>query len=274
MNVSLSESRFAANGTVRLHYRVAGQGPLLLFLHGIPGYWNCWRHQLDALSQNNRVAAMDLRGFNLSEQPADVQAYRLAELVGDVVAVLRDLDGAPATLVGHDWGALIAWWVAISQPRLVQRLAVLAAPHPLCYLAARDAGDLTYSQNFREQILDAPPGAPFDVHLVSAVVSDADARAELAAALRRSNPEAIRNYYRANLPAQRIDRVAPVRVPTLILHGTADRFIPARYYDLSAAQVTAPCDIAAIPEAGHFLHMEAAEQVTAALTQWLDKPRG
>src|SRR6185369_15837279 len=98
MDLPPREARFAANGTVRLHYRVNGQGPLLLFLHGIPGFWNCWSHQLDALGAKARVAAMDLRGFNLSDHPTEVQAYRLTELVGDVVAVLRDLGGAPATL--------------------------------------------------------------------------------------------------------------------------------------------------------------------------------
>jgi pimeloyl-ACP methyl ester carboxylesterase len=263
---------FAANNGVRLHYRVAGRGPLLLFLHGIPGFWNCWRHQLDALGENARVAAMDLRGFNLSDRPADVHAYRLAELVGDVLAVLRDLGGKPATLIGHDWGALIAWWVAMSQPHVVERLAVLAAPHPLCYLVALGAGDLVYSQNFRQQILEAPRGAPFDADALSAVVSDDAMRAELSAALRRSDPEALRNYYRANLPAPQIGRVAPVRAPTLILYGTKDQFIPARYYDLSAAHVAAPCERIAIPQAGHFLHTEAAGPVTAALSRWLDAP--
>jgi pimeloyl-ACP methyl ester carboxylesterase len=272
MDLALTEFRFAANSGVRLHYRATGQGPLLLFLHGIPGFWNSWHHQLAAFGTNARVAAMDLRGFNQSDQPTDVRAYRLIELIGDVVCVLRDLGGTPATLIGHDWGALIAWWVAITHPRLIERLAVLAAPHPLCYLAARQAGDLIYSPNFREQLLDAASGAAFDADRISAVTSDPAARAELKAALLRSNPEAIRNYYRANLPPQRIDRVAPVEAPTLILYGTEDRFIPARYYDLSAAQVAAHCEIVAIPEAGHFLHVEAAEQVTAALAQWLDKP--
>lgn len=270
MDLPLSESRFVSNGTVRLHYRVSGQGSPLLFLHGIPGFWNCWARQLDALSAKARVAAMDLRGFNLSDQPAGVQAYRLTELISDVVAVLGGLGSKPATLVGHDWGGMIAWWVAISHPHLVKRLAVLAAPHPLAYLAAREKGELIYSQNFREQILDAAPGASFDIEKISTAISDDAMRAELAAALRRSDPEAIRNYYRANLPARRIDHVAPVQAPTLILYGTEDRFIPARYYELSAAQVAAPCERIAIPKAGHFLLTEAANDVTTSLARWLE----
>jgi epoxide hydrolase 4 len=269
MDIDLSgkTQRFVANGPVRLHYVAAGEGPPLVFLHGIPGFWNCWSHQLAAFAGRFRVAAMDLRGFNLSDKPKDVRAYRLAELIGDVVALLRKL-GAPVSLVGHDWGALIAWWVATLHPDLVARLAVLAAPHPACYLAARQAGDLTYSQLFRDQILAALPGAPFDPAQLSAVVSDPAAREELALALQRSDPEAIRNYYRANLPSARIEGVVSVRAPTLILYGDEDRFIPAQYYALSAEHVTHSCDIRQVPRAGHFLHTESAEQVTSELESW------
>jgi pimeloyl-ACP methyl ester carboxylesterase len=263
-------SRFAVNGGVRLQYVVAGAGPPLLLLHGIPDFWNGWRRQIEALHGRHRVAAMDLRGFNLSDKPADVRAYRIAELVGDVIAVLRDLGAARATLVGHDWGGLLGWWVATLHPDSVERLIVLAAPHPACYLAAREAGEITYRQIFRDEIVAAPPGAPFRL---SAWVSDDGARAELASALRRSDPEGIRNYYRANQPASRasIAGIRPVRAPVLILHGVEDPFIPSRYYDLSARYVAAPCEIVRIPGGGHFIHRESAEQVTEELVRWLAK---
>ena len=137
-----SRSCFATHGRIRLHYVVAGAGPVLLFLHGIPDFWNGWCHQLGALVGRYRVAAMDLRGFNLSDSPSDVLAYRIAELIGDVLAVLHQLGGARVTLIGHDWGALLGWWVTTLYPELVDRLAVLACPHPMCYLAARNAGEL------------------------------------------------------------------------------------------------------------------------------------
>jgi pimeloyl-ACP methyl ester carboxylesterase len=144
---------------------------------------------------------------------------------------------------------------------------VLAAPHPACYLAAREAGEITY----RDEIVAAAPGAPFDADRLSAWVSDDGARAELAAALRRSDPEGIRNYYRANLPANRasITGIRQVRAPVLILYGVEDVFIPSRYYDLSARYVAAPCEIVPIPGGGHFIHRESAERVTAELVRWL-----
>jgi len=115
----------------------------------------------------------------------------------------------------------------------------------------------------------ALPGAPFDPARLSAVVSDPAARAELALALQRSDPEAIRNYYRANLSSSRIEAVVAVQAPTLILYGDQDRFIPARYYKLSAEHVAGSCEIRQIPGGGHFLHAESAAQVTSELESWL-----
>ncbi len=266
-------SRFATHAGVRLHYVVAGAGPLLLFIHGVPDYWNGWRQQLAALGTGYRVAAMDLRGFNLSDKPADARAYRIAELVGDVLAVLHDLGGERATLIGHDWGAILGWWVATLYPNLLNGLAVLSAPHPLCYLAARDCGDLRYPQAFQDQILAAPAGAPFDASTLSKWVSDDGARAELSGALQRSDPESIRNYYRANLPAQRseIPRVPPVQVPVLMMYGGEDGFIPPHYYERSARHVSAAFEIVPIPYAGHYIHQESAERVTMELVRWLGR---
>jgi pimeloyl-ACP methyl ester carboxylesterase len=272
MSLREPESRFAANGNIRLHYVVAGAGRTLLLLHGIPDFHNGWRHQISALGARCRVAAMDLRGFNRSDQPSGAHSYRMAELVGDVLGVIRDLGASRVTLLGHDWGAILAWWTAMLNPGLVEGLAVLSAPHPLCYLAARDQNELQYPREYLDQIVNAGPGATFDPDLLSAWVSDASARRDLADALRRSEPEAIRNYYRANLPARResLSGLPLVQAPTLIMYGARDNFIPPRYYNLSAEQVAGKCTIVAIPDAGHFIHQQAAERVTMELLQWLD----
>jgi pimeloyl-ACP methyl ester carboxylesterase len=258
---------------VRLHYIVAGSGPLLLFLHGIPDFCHGWRHQMDALSAHYRVAAMDLRGFNLSDKPPGLHAYRIAELIADVLAVMRDLNAERATLIGHDWGGILGWWIATLHPAAVEGLAALAVPHPLCYLAARNAGEIKYPQLFLDQIVEAPRDAPFDPNRLSAWVHDEAGRMQLAAALRRSDPESIRNYYRANLPASRltIADIAPVHAPVLVLYGAEDGYIPARYYRLSAKYMAGPGKIVAIAGAGHFIHTEAAERVTTELAGWLGR---
>jgi pimeloyl-ACP methyl ester carboxylesterase len=266
------DSRFAKNGNIRLYYVVAGAGRALLFLHGIPDFHNGWSHQLRALDARYRVAAMDLRGFNRSDQPNGVHPYRVAELVGDVLGVVSDLGVSRITLVGHDWGAILAWWTAMLHPHLIEGLAVLSAPHPLCYLAARDKNELQYPREYLDQIVNAKPGAKFDPDLLSGWASDPSARRELANALARSDPEAIRNFYRANLPArsENLSRLSAVQARTLILYGTEDKFIPPRYYNMSAERVAGQCTIVAIPDAGHFIHQQAADRVTMELLQWLD----
>jgi pimeloyl-ACP methyl ester carboxylesterase len=269
------ESRFARHGDVRLHYVVTGSGPLVLLLHGIPDFWNGWRYQIGALAAHYRVAAMDLRGFNLSDKPTGFGAYLLGELMCDVLAVVGALGGGPVTLVGHDWGGVLAWWVAMLHPTSVERLAVLAAPHPVSYFRAREAGALRYRELFMEQLVAAPPGAPYDPERLSAWVSDESARMELLDALRRSDPEGIRNYYRANVPAPgaRIGAVPSITAPVLALYGVDDPFIPAQYHHDGLQYAAGAREIVAIPGAGHFIHHEAAERVTQELLRWLGSGR-
>ncbi|SIR09454.1 Pimeloyl-ACP methyl ester carboxylesterase [Haladaptatus litoreus] len=116
---------------VRHHYVEAGEGPLVVLLHGFPEFWYSWRKQIPALAEAGyRVVAPDLRGYNASEKPHSVEQYGLDELVGDVLGLIDHFDEESAHIVGHDWGGLIAWEVAIRHPERVEKLAVLNAPHP------------------------------------------------------------------------------------------------------------------------------------------------
>ena len=122
---------YADSGGVRIHYAELGKGPLVVMMHGFPDYWYTWRHQMDALAAAGyRVAAMDLRGYNLSDKPTGEASYDMKLLVGDVAAVIRHLGQSRAIVVGHDWGGAIAWFVALSRPDLVERLIILNLPHP------------------------------------------------------------------------------------------------------------------------------------------------
>lgn len=107
--------------------------PLLLFLHGVPEHWYCWRRELAAFRKDYDVVAIDLRGFGLSSKPVSVGAYSLSRLVRDVPAVVRALGRSSCTLVAHDWGGALAWAVAGTFPEVVDRLAVVSAPHWLLY---------------------------------------------------------------------------------------------------------------------------------------------
>jgi epoxide hydrolase 4 len=119
-----------------LHYVSSGDGPLVVLLHGFPEFWYSWRHQLAPLAEAGfRALALDLRGYNESEKPRGVSSYRTAKLVADVAGLICVLGGAPAIVVGHDWGGLIAWRLAAIRPELVGKLVVLNAPHPRAFLA-------------------------------------------------------------------------------------------------------------------------------------------
>ena len=265
-------SRFFHRGDVRLHYTVAGEGPTLVLIHGIPDFWNGWRYQIGYFSSRYRVVAVDLRGINLSDQPAAMADYRIGELVRDTVGLIDDLGLKRATIIGHDWGAIIGWWTAILAPNRVERLAALSAPHPSCYVAAKENGDVYYSPDYLAQVGAAVPGAPFDEARLTERVTDLTARAELADALRRSNIECLRNFYRANesVRSAQLAALPPVAVPVLALYGTNDRFITPEAYEKSVLHVEGDFRAVGIPDAGHFPHQEAPKRVNLELERWLE----
>src|SRR5438874_4767583 len=121
---------YADLAEARLHYVEAGDGPLIVLLHGFPEFWFSWRHQIPALAAAGfRVLAPDLRGYNESDKPRGVANYDIDVLSGDVAALIQHAGADRATVVGHDWGGAIAWHLALRRPDLIDRLIVLNAPH-------------------------------------------------------------------------------------------------------------------------------------------------
>ncbi|HWI72411.1 MAG TPA: alpha/beta fold hydrolase, partial [Baekduia sp.] len=130
------EDRFVTVDGVRLHYVEAGAGPMVVLLHGFPEFWWSWRHQIPALADAGfRVVAIDMRGYAQSDKPPRWQDYRMELLAGDVAGVIAQLsETGRAHVVGHDWGAAVAWAVATLHPDRVDRLAALNVPHPATML--------------------------------------------------------------------------------------------------------------------------------------------
>ncbi|MFD4656390.1 alpha/beta fold hydrolase [Kitasatospora sp. NPDC058444] len=128
MNDAIKHGEVEVNG-VRLHYAEQGEGPLVLLLHGFPESWYSWRHQFAPLAEAGyRVVAPDQRGYARSAQPEPVDAYTLLHLVGDVTALIGALGEERAVVVGHDWGAPVAWTTAALRPDLVRGVAGLSVP--------------------------------------------------------------------------------------------------------------------------------------------------
>jgi pimeloyl-ACP methyl ester carboxylesterase len=115
---------------IKLSCTIAGEGPLVVLLHGFPEFSYSWRHQLPALAEHFTVVAPDMRGYNESEKPAQVSDYRIPLLVEDIVQLIRSFGRERAFVVGHDWGGMVAWSMALRRPDVVEKLAVLNIPHP------------------------------------------------------------------------------------------------------------------------------------------------
>jgi pimeloyl-ACP methyl ester carboxylesterase len=128
---SVMERTLQANG-LAFNLAEAGAGQPVLLLHGFPDSWRLWRHQIPALAKaGHRVIAPDLRGFGKTDRPTGVEHYKLRTLVNDVVGLLDALDVDRAAVVGHDWGAALAWALARFVPDRVSRLVVVSVGHPL-----------------------------------------------------------------------------------------------------------------------------------------------
>ncbi len=226
-----------ANG-LRLHYVAAGEGPLLLFLHGFPEFWYSWRHQIPEFARRYRVVALDLRGYNESDKPAGVDAYRLPELVADVAGVIAALGYEACTLVGHDWGGAIAWQFAYTHPDQLEKLAVLNLPHPAKFREALRSNPQQwlrswYALFFQLPVLpewllswnegEAIAAAFREQALNPTAFSRADLEAFRAAAAQPGALTAMLNYYRANLSGLTGDRQWDVlETPTLLIWGEED----------------------------------------------------
>jgi pimeloyl-ACP methyl ester carboxylesterase len=117
-------------GDIRIHCTEQGEGPLVLLVHGFPESWYSWRHQLPALAEAGyRAVAIDVRGYGRSSCPAAIEDYRMLAIVGDMVALVGALSASDAVVVGHDWGAPIAWNSALLRPDLFRGVAGLSVPY-------------------------------------------------------------------------------------------------------------------------------------------------
>jgi len=281
------EHGYAENDGVKIHYASVGEGPAVVMIHGFPDFWYSWRHQMAGLKDRFRLVAIDQRGYNLSDQPQGVENYDMSLLVGDVAAVIRQLGEEKVTVVGHDWGGVVAWNVVFTHPELVHNLVILDLPHPngLANAWANNEeafANTNYARVFRDGESTDPEiffGLPMTAQTLSGWVKDEDARQKYVEAFERSDFVAMLNYYKQNYPdlwdpgnqqSSFVQNDIPkVEVPTLLFHGLQDQALHSDALNNTWDWIDRDLTIVTAPNAGHFIQQDAADLVTTTMRWWL-----
>jgi len=264
------------SGGVGIEAEVTGTGKPVVLIHGFPDTGALWRKQVPALAEAGfQVIVPDLRGYGKSDKPEGVEPYSIPYIAGDVLAVLDALGVGRAHVVGHDWGAAIAWAIGSLVPDRVDQLVALSVGHPLSFVAAgleqrekswymllfqfegiaeRWLSDNNWA-NFREWA-----GHPD----TDGVIAELEASGSLTPAL---------NYYRANVPPSALVdpplELPAVQAPTMGVWSTGDIALTEKQMTGSEANVAGPWRYERIEGPGHWMQLEAPDAVNELLVDFL-----
>ena len=271
---------YAEIGDVRLHYVEAGEGPLVVLLHGFPEFWYGWRLQIKPLAAAGfRVVAPDMRGYNLSSKPGGVHAYDTGKLTADIAGLIQERGAESALLAGHDWGGTVAWDTAMSHPEVVERLAILNVAHPRQFLRGlHHPGQLRKSwyvfffdipelpeavvhadhwHFFRHFLRDAQPAyTPEETERYIEAWSQPGAVAGMI------------NYYRnaARQSPKHVEaQIRPISAPTLVIWGQDDRYLGQDLAEPDHDDVPGLDRVERLPGASHWVHHDEHERVNQLL---------
>jgi pimeloyl-ACP methyl ester carboxylesterase len=264
-----------ANG-LRFHVVDEGAGTPVILLHGFPDTSYLWRSQIAVLTQAGyRAIAPDMRGRGRSEQPERVEDYRLTNMVADVAAILDALGVERTHVVGHDWGAGVAWLFASLMPQRVDRLIVASVPHP----STRGLPSLEELQKGWYRLLFLFPGIEStlqqdDWYLLRTLFQGADDLERFLADL--AEPGALTaglNWYRANIAPEWLNaapaQLPPIQAPTMGIFSTGDRYLMEDAMVRSAEFVHGPWRYECIEGATHWIPADAPEQFNRLMLDFL-----
>jgi pimeloyl-ACP methyl ester carboxylesterase len=284
ITAALTHQTVRANG-ISLHVATAGRedAPLAMLLHGFPEYWGAWRRQVQPLVDAGwRVALPDQRGYGGSDKPVGIGAYTLDTLADDVMGIAHALGAPRFSLVGHDWGGMVAWHVAAREQAAVERLAILNAPHPATFLA--------YALTHPLQMLRSTYVGFFQLPWIPEALLRANGFALLRSALTQSSragtfgetelagyraawaePGALRamlDWYRA-MPLAR-PRAEKIEAPVRIVWGDADTALEPGLAQ-AALRYCRNGHIVRLARASHWLHHEEPDELNALLVEFLGR---
>lgn len=296
MSAEINSGQYASlpNGT-RLHYASAGKSgdPLILFVHGFPEFWYEWSAQLPVFGEDHFAVAPDLRGFNLSDMPSAVSAYKARHIVDDLRLLIAHLGYEKAIIVAHDWGGAICWNLAIAMPALVEKLIIINSPHPYRFIQAlaqepSQQASSEYMNWLRNEGSELAL-ARDDFALLEGFFNgmgqpqaswfDEATRARYHECWRHGLTGGV-NYYRASPlhPSTANDKGAEkisfnpdefkVSVPVRVIWGENDKALPASLLDGLDAFV-ADLKVERIAEGSHWIIHEQPDRINALIRQYL-----
>ena len=297
MNIPYDTQMIAVNG-VRLHTVLAGDpyGTPIVFLHGFPDFWYGWHNQIPFFAQRGyRVIAPDQRGYNLSDKPKNIEDYRISILATDVKALIEALGYERVHLVGHDWGAAVAWWVATMYPERLITLNILNVPYPTVMMKQLQSGDLS-------QLLKSWYMFFFQIPRLPEALVSVDGYARMGDILKRtSNPGSFNdedialyrqawaqpgamtasiNWYRAMFRSasearqvakqNALDSGRKIQTPTLILWGEKDAFLGTSLARESL-KVVENGELVFFPKSTHWIQHDEPDDVNQYLLEWITR---
>jgi pimeloyl-ACP methyl ester carboxylesterase len=290
---NMFEHKYADVNNIRLHYVTAGKGKLIMFLHGFPEFWYEWKNQLAEFGRDYQAVAPDMRGYNLSSKPTDVEQYRIKYLIEDVRALAEHLGYKKFILVAHDWGGGVAWPFAIRHPEYLEKLIIINAVHPITFMRElRDNPEqrkasqyiLVYRTPKAEEILSRnnyalPASNLLENGLKQGYFTEEDRKAYIEA---WSQPGALTgglNYYRAahlgSFTSESDDSLSAdpslftVVVPTLVIWGEKDKWLLTG--NLEGLEKYVPnLTIKRIPDGSHWVIHEKPGLINSYIRKFIE----
>ncbi len=283
-----AEARYVAVNGLELHTIVAGppEGPLVLLLHGFPENWYTWRKQIRPLAAAGyRVVVPDQRGYNLSDKPQGIHSYRLGALSADIVELIRSFGRERAIVVGHDWGGVVAWHLAMHQPEVVEKLIVMNAPHPAAFLREIRSNPAQQRKSwyvgffqlpivpeellgydpvesarffFRRNAINQEAFSSFDIHVMATAIAQPGALTGML------------NWYRASVRDRAtLENLRPIETPTLLIWAEDDVAL-GRSLTYGLEPWVSHLKLHTISHCGHWVQNEAPEEVNEQLRTFLE----
>ena len=284
--ITLQHHHISTNG-IQLHVVEAGipSNSSVFLLHGFPDFWLGWRHQIKALVDAGfHVIIPDQRGYNTSDKPLQTKDYAVTQLVDDLSGIARYFQLQTYNIVGHDWGAMVAWWSAILQPESLRRLAILNVPHPFVMAQALRRNPRQMFRSWYALFFQVPyvSESVMSVVLKQGKAMEKDSPKAFPAAVMPNYHEAwaqpgalkaMIQWYRAALrypvASSMIKNQGVIQTPTLMIWGTKDPYLGRELAPPSIERYCNQGRLEYLEDCGHWIQQEQSAKVNQLLLEFL-----